>query len=58
MSTSQDIPLRESPGGPVVSISGAQCFDQGSVPGQGTEIPQATRCGQKKMKFHSKQRTG
>ena len=48
----------EFPGGPVVSIPGAQCFDQGSVPGQGTEIPQATQYGQKKMKFCLKQRTG
>ena len=40
----------EFPGGPVVSIPGAQCFDQGSVPGQGTEIPQVTQSGQKKKK--------
>lgn len=58
MSTLQDVPFMEFPGGPVVSIPGAQCFDQGSVPGQGTEIPQATQYGQKKMKFCLKQRTG
>ena len=48
MSSLQDIAFREFPGGPVVRIPGSQCFDQGSIPGQATEIPQATWCGQKK----------
>ena len=39
MSSLQDIAFREFPGGPVVRITGSQCFDQGSIPGQATEIP-------------------
>ena len=37
-------------GGLVVRILGFHCRDPGSVPGQGTEIPQAAKCGQKKRK--------
>ena len=33
--------FREFPGGLVVRILGFHSWDQGSVPGQGTEIPQA-----------------
>ena len=34
--------LCEFPGGLVVRIPGFPCHDPGSIPGQGTEIPQAT----------------
>ena len=60
MSSLQDNAFREFPGGPVVRIPGSQCFDQGSIPGQATEIPQATWCGQKKdeIPFKTKDRVG
>ena len=38
------------PGGLVVRIPGLHSCGPGLIPGQGTEIPQATRCGQKKKK--------
>ena len=37
----------EFPGGLVVKIPGFHCHGQGSILGQGTEIPQAMQCGQK-----------
>ena len=60
MSSLQDIAFREFPGGPVVRIPGSQCFDQGSIPGQAPEIPQATWCGHKKdeIPFKTKDRVG
>ena len=36
----------ELPGGPVVRTLGSHCWSQGSVPGQGTKIPQAAWCSQ------------
>ena len=44
------IAFGEFPGGLVVRILGFHCHGLGSIPGQGTEIPQATWCGQKKRK--------
>ena len=46
------MPLRnilwEFPGGPVVRIPGCCCYGLGSIPGWGTETPQAVRHGPKK----------
>ena len=42
--------LREFPGGLVVRILGFHCHGSGSVPGQGTEIPQAAWHDQKKRR--------
>ena len=42
--------LREFPGGPGVRILGFHCHGSGSVPGHGTEIPQAAWHDQKKRK--------
>ena len=42
--------FREFPGGLVVRIPGFPCCGQGSIPGRGTEIPQAVRHGQKTPK--------
>ena len=36
------------PGGPVVRIQRFHCRGLGSIPGQGTKIPQAAQHGQKK----------
>ena len=41
---------REFPGGLVVRIPDFHYYGPGSILGQGTEIPQAARCGQKKKK--------
>ena len=38
----------EFPGGRVVRIPGFHCLGSGSVPGQGTEIPQAVQHSKKK----------
>ena len=38
---------REFPGGPVVRTQHFHCCDTGSIPGQGTKIPQATQHNQK-----------
>ena len=38
---------REFPGGPVVRTPCFHCGGVGSIPGQGTKIPQAVQCGQK-----------
>ena len=46
----------EFPGGLVVRIPGFHCRDLGSIPGQGTEIVQAARRGQKKEKLLQKKR--
>lgn len=47
------------PGGPVVSIPGVQCFDQGSVPGQETEIPKGHTVYKKdEILFKTKDRVG
>ena len=40
----------EFPGGPVVRAPCFHCEGPGSIPGQGTKILQAARCGQKKKK--------
>ena len=37
-------------GGPVVKTLRSHCRGKGSIPGQGTKIPHAARCGQKKKK--------
>ena len=37
---------REFPGGPVVRTPRSHCRGLGSIPGQGTKIPQAAWCGQ------------
>ena len=39
---------QEFPGGPVVKTEHFHCHSQGSIPGQGTNIPKAVRCGQKR----------
>ena len=44
----KNVMLWEFPGGLVVKIPGFHCHSLGSVPGRGTEILQAARCGQKK----------
>ena len=44
---------REHPGGPVVRILDFHCHDLSSIPDQGTEIPQAMWCSQKKKKKKS-----
>ena len=41
--------IREFPGGLVVRILGFHCHGLGSIPSQGTEIPQAAWHGQKTM---------
>ena len=46
--------FREFPGGLVVRIQCFHCRGLGSVPGQGNEIPQAVRRGQKKEKKKKK----
>ena len=38
----------EFPGGPVVRTRHFHCWGPGSIPGQETEIPQASQCRQKK----------
>ena len=43
-------PYRQFPGGLVVRTWGFQCWGPGSITGQGTKIPPATRCGQIKKK--------
>ena len=48
--------LGEFPGGLVVRILGFHCCGLGSIPGRGTEIPQATCHGQK-TKQTNKQKT-
>ena len=40
----------EFPGGLVVRIWHFHCYGPGSIPGQGTEIPQAMQCGKIKIK--------
>ena len=40
----------EFPGGPVVRTRHFHCRGLGSIPGQGTEIPQAVQRGQKNQK--------
>ena len=42
------IHFREFPGGPVAGTPRFHCCGLGSIPGQGTKIPQATWRGQKK----------
>ena len=48
----------EFPGGLVVRISGFHGHGPGSVPGQGTEILQAARRGQKTPKKPQQKKTG
>ena len=40
----------------MVAILGFHCCGLDSIPGQGAEIPQATRLGQKKRKGEKKER--
>jgi len=40
----------EFPGGPVARTRHFHCYGLGSVPGVGTKILQASRCGQKQKK--------
>lgn len=40
--------------GPTVRVPGSHCQGLGSVPGRGTDIPQATRCHQKQEKKEKK----
>ena len=42
----------EFPGSPVVRTQRVHCWGPGSIPGQGTKIPQAAWHGQKKKKIH------
>ena len=42
--------VREFPGGIVVRTQPFHCCGPGSIPGQGTEIPQAMQCSQNKIK--------
>ena len=50
--------VREFPGGLVIRIPGFHCFGPGSIPGLGTEIPQAAEYGKKKKKKkHHRQQT-
>lgn len=39
---------QELPGGPVVKTEHFHCHGQGSIPGRGTNILKAVRCGQKR----------
>ena len=56
--TAREVPInyfkskefREFPGGPVVRTRSFHCWGPGSIPGQGTKIPQAAQCGQEKKK--------
>ena len=41
---------RKFPGSPVVRIGHFHCCGPGSIPDQGTKIPQGVHCGQKKKK--------
>ena len=45
---------REFPGGPAVRTRRFHCHGQGSIPGQGTKVPQAAQHGQKRWNpiFH------
>ena len=42
--------MEEFPGDPVARTQHFYCNDAGSIPSQGTKIPQATQCGKKKKK--------
>ena len=46
---------KEFPCGPVVRVLGFHCHGLCSIPGQGTELSQAMRCGQRK---HRSPRSG
>ena len=46
--------LRELPGGPAVRTWCFHCHGPGSIPGQGTKIPEAVWYGQKKFKNQNK----
>ena len=46
------------PGGPVVRTRHSHCRIPGLIPGWGTKIPQATRCGQKKKKRERQRKDG
>ena len=45
--------MLDFPGGPVVKTS-STAVGSGSIPGQGTKIPHAMHCGQKKKKKREK----
>ena len=42
--------MEEFSGGPVVKTWAFTAVDPGAIPGQGTKIPQAVWCGQKRKK--------
>jgi len=42
----------EFPSNPVARTQCFHCHGQGSIPGQGTKIPQAVRCGPPKRKIN------
>ena len=44
----------EFPGDPVIKTRGFPAVDAGSIPGQGTKIPQAVWWGKKKKSHHLK----
>ena len=48
------ISSREFPGGPVVMTWCFHCRGPGSIPGQGTEIPEAAWCSQNKKYNNNK----
>ena len=56
--TCKNIKNLEFPGGPVVRTCSFHCLAPGSISGQGTKIPQAARCGQKKKKKKIKNSRG
>ena len=45
--------LREFPGSPLGGLHTSTVEALGSIPGWGTKIPQASRCGQKKKEFET-----
>ena len=52
----QDMEMREFPGGPVVRTRRFHCQGSGSIPGQGTKIPQAARPKKKKKKLEARRK--
>ena len=46
----KDLLNEDSPGGPVVKTPPSNARDGGSIPGQGTKIPQATQLNQERKK--------
>ena len=50
-SKESDTPEHACSGGPVDRNRCSHCLGLGSIPGQGTKVPQVTRCGQKQKSF-------